>query len=135
MNMVDAVSTGLTIIDLIRKAYATSQNAEKSRKQCRRLGERFYDLIEPIKHLIESPAAGSHGDALQRLFSLMMEINTFMSTFEPGEGVIGSLKLIAHRDKDKEQFDYFNERLNQSIQDFVLQIDSLSQQQQDRGGY
>ena len=89
--MVYVVSTALTIIDLIRKACATSQNAEKSRKQCRRLGERFYTLIEPIKHLIESPAAGSHGDALQRLFSLMMEMNTFMSTFEPGKGVIDSL--------------------------------------------
>jgi len=35
----------------------------------------------------------------------MMEINTFMSTFEPvGKGLIGSVKLIVRRDKDKEQF-------------------------------
>ena len=40
--------------------------------------------------------------------------------------MIGSLKLIARRNRDKEQFDSFNDRLNLSIQDlsFVLQIDS-----------
>ena len=47
--------------------------------------------------------------------------------------MIGSLKLIARRNRDKEQFDSFNDRLNLSIQDlsFVLQIDSSMQRSED----